>query len=202
MVCGTINPVVTVRPASPADAAELADLLEAAIRDTYAPFAQSAVYEAVIAQTCTPAAMTADITAGAADPRNTFLVAVDDDALVGFLDFVAVDEGLELRRLYLAVGHAGRGVGVALLSTLEDQLPAGTAYRAVVHVENSRALAFWRRNGFLPVGHVDTRDHFADHRGLDLSVPSEPEMCVILERVVGAPRAAAPAAPTALPRSG
>jgi hypothetical protein len=49
---------MVIRPARADDAAELALLAAEAIRATYAPFAHEVVYEAVIAQTCTTAAMT------------------------------------------------------------------------------------------------------------------------------------------------
>jgi len=175
--------VPEIRPARPSDAALLAPMLAEAIRATYAPFAQAVVYEAVIAQTCTEEALAASIEAAEVRSAGHFLVA--EPVPRGFLDFGDDGDGLELRRLYTAVGETGRGVGAALLAALEERLASGTEYRAVVHEQNRRALKFWARHGFVEVGRVDTREHFAAHRGLGFEEPSEPEPCLILRRVVG-----------------
>jgi GNAT superfamily N-acetyltransferase len=179
---------VEIRPATVDDGVLLAPLAEGALRATYAPFAQRVVYESVIAQTCTPQALAATIAAatdGADGAAGWFLVAVEGGRPVGFLDFGGDEHGLELRRLYTAADRTGRGLGAALLADLEARLAPGTTYTAIVHVANTRALAFWARHGFETVGVVDTRDHFEAHRGLSFSEPAEPEPALILERVVG-----------------
>jgi GNAT superfamily N-acetyltransferase len=179
---------VEIRPATVDDGVLLAPLAEGALRATYAPFAQRVVYESVIAQTCTPQALAATIAAatdGAGGAAGWFLVAVEGERPVGFLDFGGDGHGLELRRLYTAADQTGRGIGAALLADLEARLAPGTTYTAIVHVANTRALAFWARHGFETVGVVDTRDHFQAHRGLSFTEPAEPEPALILERVVG-----------------
>jgi GNAT superfamily N-acetyltransferase len=174
--------VIHIRPARPEDAVLLAPMLSEAIRATYAPIAQAAVYESVIAQTCTPAAIADSI--GAADGVITHVL-VAEPVPLGFLDFGDDGDALELRRLYVVVGATGGGVGSALLAALEDRLPAGTEYRAIVHAANRRGLRFWNRHGFVEVGPVDTREHFVAHRGVGFTQASEPEPSLLLRRVVG-----------------
>lgn len=178
---------IAVREANVGDAPIIAALAEAAVRATYAPIAQAAVYEAVIAQTCTPSAVTAAINRARGDAAGSFLVCLGDgaDTLLGFLDFGTDDDGeLELRRLYAKVGQTSRGVGSLLLSTLETQLAAGTSYRAIVHARNERGLTFWQRHGFIVEGELDTRQHFAAHRGLAFEQATEPDPSLVLRRVV------------------
>lgn len=173
-----------IRPATPADADVLAPLAEVAARATYAPIAQAAVYEAFIAQSCTGEALASAIAHAAEDERSYFLVAVERSSLVGYLDFGRDDDGLlELRRLYAAVGSTSRGVGTALLRWLEEKLPRGTEYRAIVHARNHRALLFWTRHGFIIDVELDTRAHLSAHRGLMFDEPAEPEPSLVLRRV-------------------
>lgn len=176
---------LTIRDAAPEDAAALARLAGAAMRATYAPIAQAAVYEAMIAQTCTREAFEATVELKARDERAILLVAFRDGTLEGFLDFGPDEDGVpELRRLYTAAGRTSRGTGAALVDTLERQLPVGTVYRAVVHARNERGLAFWVRHGFVMQGEVDTYAHFTEHRGLDLEPPAEREPSLMLRRTV------------------
>jgi effector-binding domain-containing protein/GNAT superfamily N-acetyltransferase len=177
---------VVVRSARPGDADELVPLARAALTATYSPIAQPAVYEAVIDQTCTVAAFSAAI--AAADPAHDahFLVAEGSHGLLGFLDFGADAEGLELRRLYVKVGTTGAGIGTTLLRELEERLPPQTRYRAIAHAKNEAGLRFWERHGFVASGEVDTRAHFAAHRGLGFDAASEPEPSVLLWRTTDA----------------
>jgi len=190
--------VVTVRPGQVGDADRLAPLAESAIRATYTPIAQAVVYEAVIAQTCTPEALAATIDAAQGGSSAWFLVAEDGAGPLGFLDFSGDAHALELRRLYTGVGQTGRGIGSLLLDALEARLPVGTQYDAVVHAANDRALTFWERHGFAVVGQVETRDHFAEHRGLQFESSADPEPSLVLRRTTDGRRGAE--APTTFPR--
>jgi GNAT superfamily N-acetyltransferase len=183
----TINVGMSIRSAQVADSAAIASLAEAAVRHTYAPIAQAAVYEAVITQTCTVNAVAESILRAASDPNGHFLVGTEDVVVRGFLDFGTDDDGiLELRRLYTQVGYTGRGIGAALLAELERRLPAATGYRAIVHARNEGGLRFWVRHGFTIDGELDTRQHFTAHRGLAFESPSENEPSLVLRRLTAA----------------
>ncbi|EEX08388.1 acetyltransferase, gnat family [Ruegeria lacuscaerulensis ITI-1157] len=57
----------------------------------------------------------------------------------------------EISLLYVDPGHAGRGVGAALLSRLEAELTLSGA--ATVHLMSTKtALGFYRRNGWVAAG--------------------------------------------------
>jgi GNAT superfamily N-acetyltransferase len=190
-IIGDVN--LNIRPVSLDDVALLAPLAAAAARATYAPIAQAAVYEAFIAQSCTPESLAAAIRRAQGDDDSHFAVATEGRDLVGYLDFGSDDDGaLELRRLYAAVGCTSRGIGAALLHWLEERLPDATEYRAIVHARNDRGLSFWLRHGFVIEGTLDTRQHLAAHRGLRFEENAEPEPSLVLRRVVG-PTASAPA---------
>jgi GNAT superfamily N-acetyltransferase len=179
---------VEIRAAVSDDAVPLAPLLAAAIRATYAPFAQAAVYETVIAQTCTEEAMRSAIES-AVPPDNWFLVAEDRSSVIGFLDFGRDDDGFELRRLYVDPDRKGGGTGTRLLARLEQLLPPGLQYTSLVHEANTRALSFWARHGFVKIGEIDTREHFVRHRDLSFVDASDakPEPALLLSRTVSAP---------------
>jgi GNAT superfamily N-acetyltransferase len=176
--------MVVIRDADAADAAALAPLAEAAVRATYSPIAQAAVYEAVIAQSCTAEALAASISLAGETPDDYFLVAVEDDSLVGFLDFGGQPGEKELRRLYTAVGYTSRGIGATLLAALEGLLPPGSEYSAIVHAVNKRGLDFWLRHGFVSIKEVDTREHFTVQRGLSFDRESAREPSLLLHRRV------------------
>ncbi len=174
-----------IRPAAATDADALAPLASEAARATYAPIAQPAVYETFIAQSCSADALAAAIARAADNDAEHFAVAVEDSTLVGYLDFGRDEDGiLELRRLYAAVGATSRGIGAALLRSLEQRLLPGTRYRAIVHARNERGLSFWLRRGFTVQGELDTREHLAAHRGLNFEEPAQPEPSVVLARIV------------------
>jgi len=176
--------MIVIRNAEAADAAALAPLAEAAVRATYSPIDQAGVYEAVIAQSCTVEALAASIRFAGGTPDNYFLVAVEDDSLVGFLDFGGEPGEKELRRLYTAVGHTSRGIGATLLAALEGLLPPGSEYSAIVHSANRRGLDFWLRHGFVSIREVDTRAHFTAQRGLRFDQESAREPSLLLQRRV------------------
>ncbi len=66
-----------------------------------------------------------------------------------------VREGdLELRRIYLFSRFHGSGTGPKLMQSAVDEARARGAKRLLlgVHPDNARALAFYRRNGFVVMG--------------------------------------------------
>ena len=85
-------------------------------------------------------------------PRSVFLVARDEDGLaVGCGALRPLAPGVaELKRMY---ARPGSGAGLALLTALEAQALA-LGYREVclsTRRVNARALAFYARNGYVPV---------------------------------------------------
>lgn len=91
-----------------------------------------------------------------AGPERTVVVAVDGDRIIGFADARTIDQGedpeaprdLELKGLYLLDSHQGTGLGQALLDAAIGDRPAFLWAMA----GETRARAFYRRNGFEPDG--------------------------------------------------
>jgi ribosomal protein S18 acetylase RimI-like enzyme len=68
---------------------------------------------------------------------------------------VPLDPGdLELKRIYLLSRFHGTGVGLHLMKQARDYARAAGAIRLLlgVYAENTRAIAFYRRQGFVEVG--------------------------------------------------
>ncbi|WP_022889177.1 GNAT family N-acetyltransferase [Agromyces italicus] len=92
----------------------------------------------------------------ATSPARTVVVAVEGERILGFADARAVDlalepdapRDLELKGLYLLGARQGSGLGQALLDAAIGDRPA---YLWAMAGE-TRARAFYRRNGFEPDG--------------------------------------------------
>lgn len=174
-----------IRAATEQDVGALVELAATTFRATYLPFVDAATVEAVVEQACTEEAFRQLIARANGSGPDCLLVAVDDDDLVGFLDFGPEPEGAELRRLYTKVGGTSRGVGSSLLGHFESTLATGTRYRIVVLAANTRAVSFWQRHGFQVVGEIDGIEHFNAHRGVEFSPDTRPETLLVMDRVVG-----------------
>ncbi|SDS67706.1 GNAT family N-acetyltransferase [Paraoerskovia marina] len=102
------------------------------------------------------------------DPDHRIAVAVDGDQVVGIALSAAPRVGAhgaapavrdrELSTLYLLAAHHGTGVGRSLLESVLD--PSEPAQLWVAE-QNPRAVAFYRRNGFVPDGARSTNERFA-----------------------------------------
>lgn len=111
--------------------------------------------QAYIDDKLTPSAFAAVV----ADPRYVVRVLEEDAEVVGFslldrapapLDLAAADGIPELTRCYVLPAFHGSGAAQALVdATLEG---VTTPVRLMVNDQNVRAIRFYARNGFAPVG--------------------------------------------------
>lgn len=86
---------------------------------------------------------------------------------------VAMQDGdLELKRIYLLHRFHGGGHGAALMQASIDGARARGAGRLLlgVYAENARALAFYARNGFVPIGERKFRVGGTDYYDLVLAL--------------------------------
>lgn len=82
-------------------------------------------------------------------PENYAIVAEVDGAIVGF----GLSQSAEILLCYIAPEVRHKGVGKSLLRAIEAH--AASAGIAALHLESTRtAEAFYRRNGFEPVGPI------------------------------------------------
>jgi len=107
------------------------------------------------------------------DPDRLVLVAEDEDHLLGFavLHFRAPRDELqtELETLYVQAHSLGLGIGHALLHEARCAAARGNGSSAIwltVNAQNHRAIAFYRRNGFVEGGEANFMLGGKPHRNL------------------------------------
>ena len=86
---------------------------------------------------------------------ETFLVAIIDDALVGY---AVVDRWSGHNHLISIAVHPdrrGKGIGTGLMAALQQELEKGRPFRLEVRKSNLPALEFYRRHGFHKTGVVE-----------------------------------------------
>ena len=98
----------------------------------------------------------------AADRRTLFLVARKGAEEVGYVIARADRWGAEIVSLAVHPSWRKQGIGRVLLSTAVKRMLQRDArsIRLMVHVNNSIAVAFYRSQGFRPVGRVP--DYYED----------------------------------------
>ena len=108
----------------------------------------------------TPEAFAAELE----DARFAFRLAEDDGRLAGFAKLgppsLPVDTPpatIELRQLYVLPEWKGQGVAAALMDWVVETAARRSAehVQLSVYVENHRAIRFYERYGFVPVGRFD-----------------------------------------------
>ncbi|WP_199434668.1 GNAT family N-acetyltransferase [Qaidamihabitans albus] len=137
---------VTLRPARPADASEVATIWHDGWRDGHLGHVSDELL----------AVRTPESFASRAAQRvDDTVVAVAGGAVAGFV-MVVTDE---VEQVYVSARHRGTGVAAALLAEAERLVAAkghGQAWLAVV-AGNERARRFYRRNGWTDEGLFDYR---------------------------------------------
>jgi len=153
-----VKAVHTIRQARPGDAAALSALAERTFRVTFAAYNAPADMDAHCRGNYAP-----DIFAGEiAAPQIVTLVAEHAGCLTGYgqlrwTEAPACVTGVhpaEIGRLYVDAPWHGHGIAQALTAHMVDAAMAGGADRLWLGVweSNHRALAFYRKIGFVPVG--------------------------------------------------
>ena len=148
---------MTLRTATVADAALLADLGARTFRGAFAADNDPDDLALYLAEAFTPERLAAEI----ADPSSTFFVAHDAaGAPVGYARLVAdrPHEAVsgarvaELARIYADQSVLGLGVGAALMRACLDAAAGHDAIWLGVFERNPRAIRFYERWGFRTVG--------------------------------------------------
>lgn len=149
---------MTIRSATPDDAAALADLARQTFFDTFAADNNPDDMAMYLQQAFSVAQQGSEI----ADPSITTLLVEVDGELIAYAqiksdhvpDFVTDEAALELSRLYVRHGWHGRGVAQALMARAMDAARhrgAKTLWLGVWE-RNHRARAFYAKCGFRDVG--------------------------------------------------
>lgn len=150
----------SLRPATPADAAALAEFGERAFRDAFGAHNRPEDMDVYAALVYGVPQQSAELS----DPRVTCIVAETGATLVGYAilrqvpdevpECVTGPHPVELARLYVDQGWLGRGVGEALMRAVHDAARArgGRTLWLGVWEHNPRARAFYARWGFREAG--------------------------------------------------
>ena len=85
---------------------------------------------------------------------RTYLVAEDDDVVVGYAGLAAMPDEAYVQTIGVAPAHQRRGLGATLLRRLLDDAARRGAPRVglEVRVDNAPAIALYERHGFRRIG--------------------------------------------------
>jgi ribosomal protein S18 acetylase RimI-like enzyme len=149
---------VVVRRATTADAALLADLAARTFYDTFADSNTPEDMERFLSSTYSEEIQRKEIE----DPSLTTLLVESDGAPAGFAQIkagktpacVKGSSPIEIKRFYVDKAFHGRGVAQELMGEAEEVGRAAGAKTIWLGVweHNDRAIAFYRKIGFVPVG--------------------------------------------------
>jgi ribosomal protein S18 acetylase RimI-like enzyme len=147
-----------VRRASGRDEAALALVGAATFLETFADVLDGAAVIAHCRQANAPEAYARYLAAGAA----AWLGETETGAPIGFALLsrpelpaaLVAERDLELKRIYLLSRFHGSGLGAALMAAAVAEASARGAPRLLlgVYAHNARAIAFYRKQGFEPIG--------------------------------------------------
>jgi GNAT superfamily N-acetyltransferase len=153
---------IQIRHAHAGDAEMLARFAEQTFRTTFAADNTAADMDSYCASAFSLAHQTRELS----DPAVVTLVAEDERG--GYVAYAQVKDGgvpppvqddatLELVRFYVDGAHHGRGVATALMQRVYDVARERGATRLWLGVweRNARAIAFYRKMGFVDVGAHD-----------------------------------------------
>lgn len=148
----------TFRHATPRDARALAHLGERTFREAFGPMNSAENMDRHVRERYGEAIQASEII----DPRLTTLLAEDAGTLIGFTQLrweaappcVAATAPGEILRLYVAAEWHGRGVAQQLMEAALGVMQARRCDAAWLGVweHNPRAIAFYRKFGFVEVG--------------------------------------------------
>jgi ribosomal protein S18 acetylase RimI-like enzyme len=139
------------------DLAAIAHLLQAVFTQTYAHVIPPQTLARYLAQEFSSAALALKL----ADPNTVNLVAEADGKPIAFSRLEPNQpnqpNSAEIAKFYVDADFQGRGVAAALLSetiTAAQQRDWATLWLCVWE-KNPRAIAFYRKHGFVQVGHAE-----------------------------------------------
>jgi ribosomal protein S18 acetylase RimI-like enzyme len=161
--CGLLDPLgpmidATIRRAQPSDAKQLSIVAEATFRQTFAAHNSREDMEVFCASAYGEAVPAREI----ANPAMTTLLAQAGDELVGFAQLrwgttpacVPATAAGEIQRLYVVREFHGKGIAQMLMEAcLQSMVGRGSDVVWLgVWERNPKAIAFYRKFGFIEVG--------------------------------------------------
>lgn len=159
------------------DASIISELAHRTFRQTYAERTAPEDMDAFLAD----AYRTEDIEERLGDPRHRFLLATSEDLVVGFAHLItdARDPSVSgrlpvlLAEIYLDREHQGIGLGGALMARaigVARDSGADVLWLGVWE-HNTRAIEFYHRQGFIPVGEMAFAFGSEQQRDIVMALP-------------------------------
>ncbi|GAA4014747.1 GNAT family N-acetyltransferase [Hymenobacter fastidiosus] len=152
---------ITVAKRTAPVAAQLAELGHQTFQETFAATNTAGDMAAFLAENFSPAKQLAELQ----DPKTTFLLGQMVQEVIGYAKLrtgsalgleprKAVDDRLEIERLYVREDWIGTGLGASLMRRALEEARTQSCRTVVLGVweHNQRALAFYQRFGFRPIG--------------------------------------------------
>lgn len=145
---------LTIRRATPRDAAPLARVAEKIFRDTFGPDNRAEDIEAYVARAYGEEPQRRELE----DPNSTALLVEDRGALIAFAQLRLTPGSphgqVEIARFYVDHSQHGRGVAQALMGVVTETAHALGAAKLWLGVweRNARAIAFYVKCGFVDAG--------------------------------------------------
>jgi diamine N-acetyltransferase len=149
---------IVVRRADPADARALAELAARTFYDTFADSNTAEDMQQFLSSTYGEEIQRAEIE----EPSMTTLLAEADGTLAGFAQMrvgeapacVKGPAPMEIKRFYVDKSYHGKGIAQQLMRSCEEVARRENAKTIWLGVweHNDRAIAFYRKIGFMPVG--------------------------------------------------
>ena len=139
-----------IRRATAADAPLLAELGARTFHETFEADNTAENMSTYLAEAFGETVQAAEV----ADPATIFFVAEIDGVPCGYAKLHLDERGVEIARLYATKARIGSGVGAALMQASLDEAKhrgIGDVWLGVWE-HNERALAFYRRWGFVETG--------------------------------------------------
>lgn len=129
-----------------ADADAVGALARIVWQATYPPLISQAQIDAMLADRYAPQRIRNQLD----DPRQAWWVARQAHTLTGFAHAVLDESGCKLDKLYVHPDHQRRGIGAALLRTVEDWARRQQARRLWLQVNrgNAQAIRAYAKYGF------------------------------------------------------
>lgn len=153
--------------------------------DTYRTLCDPAVIHSIVEQSYAPAAISECIERCTAARDAHFLVAEDDDTVVGFLHYDCEGPRPELHRLYVEPGRKRKGIGSLLVEELHRRLEPQASYVLMVVADNRPAVAFYSRHGFQEEAQVDGVDYMREHMEVEFPAGTPPVPALLLSFTAG-----------------
>ena len=149
---------ITIRYAKSSDNVMLSEIGRQTFYDSFAAENTPEDMAAYLAESFSPQKQAAEL----ADSKTVFLIAEIEDEAVGFarmkegppLPGITGDHPIEIVRFYSVKAWIGRGVGAALMQACLDEASKRGCDSIWLDVweRNPRAMAFYRKWGFVEVG--------------------------------------------------